>query len=283
MKPRLVRGFFWVRPAGRYPLANQFRIYMLMVTQAASWTLGYGPYVADYSRYLPHDVGTSTTFWYTYIGNVLGAGFIMLLGAALAAAFPSDLSDTSLTISRLFGPLGGLALIIMILGVLEMNVLNIYSGFMSGVTVFTGFAGVQQLSRSMRFTVMALITAAATAAAVASQERFATFFSDTLIAQVYFIVPWSAINLVDYYWTKRGQYSVPDIYNAAGIYGRFNRLTLSLYGIAIVAQLPFMDMSFYHGPIARRIGADIAWIPALIVPAVLYGILAKRLASPRAA
>jgi nucleobase:cation symporter-1, NCS1 family len=35
-------------------------------------------------------------------------------------------------------------------------------------------------------------------------------------------------------------------------------------------QLPFMSLSFYQGPIAERIGADFAWIPGLIIPALLY-------------
>lgn len=249
--------------------------FMLMITQAASWTLGYGPYVADYSRYLPSHVKTSTTFWFTYLGNVIGAGFIMLLGSVLAKAFPGSLDDMSVTIAGLFGRLGPLVVVVMIFGMLQINVLNVYSGFMSGVTVFTGFSGVRMLSRAARFNVMFGVTAAATLTAIITQQRFNEFFSDTLIAQVYLIVPWSAINLVDYYVIARGRYNVPDIYNAKGIYGTFNWQTLGIYGISILAQIPFMDLSFYHGPIARWAGADVAWIPALVVPSVLYAILGR--------
>jgi NCS1 family nucleobase:cation symporter-1 len=266
-------------PVGAHDLnlaALKPAVFMLMVTQAASWTLGYGPYVADYSRYLPASVRTSTTFWYTYLGNILGAGFIMLLGATLAAKFPGRLDDMALTVSSLFGRFTPIALIVLVLGMLQINVLNVYSGFMSGVTVFTGFSGTAALTRGTRFGVMAVVAVGATLVAILTQKHFNDFFSDTLIAQVYLIVPWSAINLVDYYWTKSGHYDVPEIYNANGIYGRFNRRTLAIYGAAVAAQVPFMDLSFYHGAIARQLGADIAWIPALVVPAVLYAALAPR-------
>jgi NCS1 family nucleobase:cation symporter-1 len=251
-------------------------IFMLMITQAASWTLGYGPYVADYSRYLPSDVRTGTTFWFTYLGNILGAGFIMLLGAILAAVFPGNLADMSLTTARLFGPFATVALGVLVLGMLQINVLNIYSGFMSGVTVFTGFSGSVSLTRRTRFGVMFAVAAAATLTAILTQDRFNDFFSDTLIAQVYLIVPWSAINLVDYYWVRKGEYSVADIYDARGVYGSYNWRTLGIYGVAVAAQVPFMDLSFYHGAIAQRIGADMAWIPALVIPACLYAALTPR-------
>jgi NCS1 family nucleobase:cation symporter-1 len=252
-------------------------VFMLMITQAASWNLGFSPFVADYSRYLPASVRTRSTFWFTYLGSVVGAGFIMVLGAIVATAIPGNLTDLSLTIAGLFESLAPVALIILILGMLQYNVLNFYSGFMSGVTVFTGFAGSVSLSRATRFGAMFAVAAAATMIAISTQNRFNEFFSDALVVQVYLIVPWSAINLVDYYWVTKGEYSVPDIYNSKGSYGGFNWRTLGIYGAAVVAQLPFMDLSFYHGTIAARIGADVAWIPALVVPAFLYALLTPRL------
>jgi purine-cytosine permease-like protein len=35
-------------------------------------------------------------------------------------------------------------------------------------------------------------------------------------------------------------------------------------------------LTFYTGAIARAVGADTAWIPGLIVPAVLYCIIEGR-------
>jgi NCS1 family nucleobase:cation symporter-1 len=37
---------------------------------------------------------------------------------------------------------------------------------------------------------------------------------------MFFFVPWSAINLVDYYLVKRGRYDVQSFFTPDGIYGR---------------------------------------------------------------
>jgi hypothetical protein len=34
-------------------------------------------------------------------------------------------------------------------------------------------------------------------------------------------------------------------------------------------------LSFFDGAIARLLGADIAWIPGLIIPAILYALLER--------
>ncbi|MGK8777170.1 purine-cytosine permease family protein [Burkholderia cenocepacia] len=244
--------------------------FMLVVAQAASWTLGFGPYVADYSRYLPKNISTKQTFWYSYIGNALGSTLVMILGAVLAAGIADVTKDPGTGLASLFGGWGRPALVIIVLGVLEINVLNLYSAYMSTTTIFTGFKGMARVSKSMKFVIMALIAVLATAIAIGTQYKFNDYFSDILVAQIYVLVPWSSINLVDYYLIRKGQYSVPDMYNEDGIYGKYNISTLVIFIVAVAVQVPFMDMSFYHSYFARLIGADVSWIPSLLVPGVLY-------------
>src|SRR5262249_38922521 len=157
--------------------------------------LGFGPYVADYSRYLPVKVSTRQTFLYTYFGNVLGAGAIMLLGAVLAATLGGATGNVATnpggSIARLFGRGTNAAYWIIIAGVLQINVLNLYSAFMSNTTIFTGWRGITCVSRGMKFLVMTIIAALATWIALATQYRFDEYFSDILVAQIYFLVPWS--------------------------------------------------------------------------------------------
>ena len=44
----------------------------------------------------------------------------------------------------------------------------------------------------------------------------------------------------------------------------------------MAAQLPFLDTSFYTGPMVARVGGtDISWIIGLAVPSVLYYLLAR--------
>ncbi|MEM5340608.1 purine-cytosine permease family protein [Paraburkholderia azotifigens] len=242
----------------------------LVVAQAASWTLGFGPYVADYSRYLPANVKTKDTFWYTYLGGLLGSLLVMMLGAFLAAAIPSITNDPGTGIASMFGTWSRPALVIIVLGVLEFNVLSLYSAYMSTVTIFSGFRKMTRVGGLVKFLVLSITAAVATVIAIGTQYHFNDYFADILNAQIYVLVPWSSINLVDYYLVRKGEYSVTEMYDSRGRYGRFNLSTLTIYCLGVASTLPFMDLSFYHSYFARVIGADVSWIPSLLVPGVLY-------------
>ncbi len=59
--------------------------FLLAVALAAGWQLTFGPYVADYSRYLPEATPERTVFAATYWGTVLGSQVAMTFGAVVAA------------------------------------------------------------------------------------------------------------------------------------------------------------------------------------------------------
>ncbi|MDS0807065.1 purine-cytosine permease family protein [Burkholderia cenocepacia] len=246
----------------------------LVIAQAASWTLGYGPYVADYSRYLPANVRTKDTFWSTYLGCALGCQAVMSLGAVFAISLPSIVTgDPGTAIAQLFGPLAKPTLIIIVMGVVLFNVLCLYSAYMSSATIFSGFKKMTHIRRSTKFFAMAALMTAATLVAIKTQYHFNDYFGDILNIQLYVIVPWSAINLVDYYLVRKGKYAIAEMYDARGRYGKFNMTTLAIYALGIASTLPFMDLSFYHSYFARSIGADVSWIPSLVVPGLLYYIV----------
>ena len=251
--------------------AFSWTAFNLVVAQAASWTLGYGPYVADYSRYLPANVNTRTTFWTTYSGCALGSFAMMALGALLAVAIPTALGhDPATAIATLFGPWAPLALGVIALGVIQYNVLCLYSAYMSSVTIFGAFGGLRYVTPAAKALVMAVLTIAATLIAIATQYHFDTFFADILIGQLYLLIPWSAINLADYYWVCRGHYEVGELYDPKGRYGRFNRRTLVVYAVSIIGTIPFMKLSFYTGFVASWLDADISWVVGLVLAGALY-------------
>ena len=74
----------------------EFPTFLLAVSLGAAWQLTFGPYVADYSRYLPRSTKESATFWATFLGSVIGSQWSMTLGAigrALAAGEPAFLES----------------------------------------------------------------------------------------------------------------------------------------------------------------------------------------------
>ena len=250
--------------------------FMATLTQATAWSLTFGPYVADYSRYLRPDVSTARTFWYTAMGNFLGATLIMCLGAYMAAHYVQIAGDPGVGIAGLFGRAGFAVKVLIIFGVFQAGVMNLYSAYMSAGTIFTGFGNRGHLERRVKFLIMAIVIGFATVIAILSQHNFHHYFGDMLDVMVYVLVPWSAINLADYYIVRKGSYSVADMFDIAGQYGRFNWSTIIIYFVAIAVQAPFVRLTFYTGAVARAVGADTAWIPGLIVPAVLYCIIEGR-------
>jgi nucleobase:cation symporter-1, NCS1 family len=250
-------------------------IFMLTMTQSAAWSLSFGPYVADYARYLPERVSQSSTFWLTGLGNFLGATLVMAFGAYLASAHAGIARDPGTGIAGLFGSAAFAVRILIAVGVLQGNVMNLYSAYMSSATIFTGVHGMTRLGTRAKFVLMSIIILVATLIAILAQYRFDVYFGDMLSAMIYLLVPWSSINLTDYYLVRRGTYSIPDLFRADGIYGRFRWNVIAAYLVSIALQIPFVELSFYTGPTARLLGADIAWVPGLVTAGVLYYVIER--------
>ncbi|MFD5140466.1 purine-cytosine permease family protein [Streptomyces sp. NPDC058378] len=255
-------------------------MFLLAVSLSASWQLAFGPYVADYSRYLPRTTSGRATFWWTLSGSAVGSQWSMTFGVLVAAssgeAFLADqvgyvvgLGGTGLIASFLYFSIA--------LGKLTINVLNTYGGFMSMVTGISGFRGQKTLSQRGRAAYIALIMVAGTAVALLGKDSFLTSFKDFLLFLLTFFTPWSAINLVDYYLISRERYDIPALFDPRGRYGAWRWDALLVYGVGVLAQLPFLVTHFYTGPLAAPLGgADISWIVGLAVPAALYWLLARR-------
>lgn len=245
-------------------------LFIAVVAQSTAWSLSSAPTVADYSRYLPATVSTAETFWYTGTGNFVGSFLMMSLGAYLAASFPDFIGHAGVGIAELFGRGRYVAAMLIIMNLLQVNVMVLYSAYMSAVTIVSGVRGMTRVPLPTKLVIMSLLMGIATVIAVLTRHSFDRYFSDLLALLVYFLIPWSAINLADYYIVRRGKYSINQMFLLDGEYGRFRWKTLGVYFISILSQIPFMSLSFYVGPIARLMGTDIAWIPGTVIPTILY-------------
>ena len=244
--------------------------FILVVTQAAAWSLSSAPYVADYSRYLPADVSAWKTFWYTGAGNFFGSVLPQTLGAYLAATRPAMVADIGTSIAGLFGHGRYVVALLIVANLAQVNVMNLYSAYMSSTTTVTGLRGMSRVSLKFKFILMSILMGGATVIAVATKGNYSALFSDFLVMLVYVLVPWSAINLADYYYVCKGRYSIEHMFLTDGAYGTYRWKTLAVYLASVLIEVPFMRLSFFVGPVAHRIGADIAWLPGLLVPALLY-------------
>src|SRR5258708_14497558 len=107
------------------------------------------------------------------------------------------------------------------------------------------------------------------------RQNFHSDFSNFLLLMLYYLIPWTAVNLVDYFLIRHGDYSIPDIFKPKGIYGALDWKGATAYVVGILVMIPFFSTTLYTGPVANALkGADITVLVGLPVSAVLYYILA---------
>jgi hypothetical protein len=72
------------------------------------------------------------------------------------------------------------------------------------------------------------------------------------------------------------RYDIPALSDPAGRYGRWNLRGIGVYVVGVLIQLPFVDTHFYAGPMVAQLGGvDISWIVGMLVPGILYFLLAR--------
>ena len=244
---------------------------------AALWQIAYAPYVSDYSRYMPHTSGVRGAFWATYWGCTVGTLLPMILGVIVALTMTTK-EGVVAQLAALTRGVAPLVIGILTLGVAANSAMNLYCGALSTLTVGqTLFPSWTPGSRS-RVVTSVVLTALSLIGAVLGSHSFLVNYTNFILLLLYVLVPWTAINLIDYYVIRRGEYNVeaflrPD----GGIYGRFNTAAVVSYLVGILVQVPFVSTPMYTGPIARVLGgADLSWMIGLAVTARLYTWLVRR-------
>jgi NCS1 family nucleobase:cation symporter-1 len=251
---------------------------LLVISIFVSWQITWAPYVSDYSRYLPQDTPSGRTFWYTYAGSAVGASWFMSIGAfggVLAASAIS--SNTAGYFASLFPAVQWLILITAVLGIFAANVENLYGPFLSGAAAVSpsGRVGSAPLARLLSAGAVAIL---GTLLAILASSHFLTDLSNFVLFLLYFMIPWTAINLTDYYLVRRGRYVIEEFFKPHGIYGAVNWWAVGIYAVTIGVEIPFVNSSLYEGPVAASMGgADISWIVGAIVAGVLYYLAATRI------
>ncbi|UVK81007.1 cytosine permease [Pseudomonas sichuanensis] len=251
--------------------------WLATVSLAALWQIAFAPYVSDYSRYLPADVKVSSTFWTTYLGSALGSSLSFIFGAVAVLAIPAGM-DTMDAVKLATGTLGPVMLVLFLLSVISHNALNLYGAVLSIITLVQTFAHRWIPTAKSRAVLSLLVLAACCVVAVFASADFIGHFVDMVLVLLVVLVPWTAINLIDFYVIHKGDYDIQSIFKVdGGIYGRYNPQALLAYAIGIVVQIPFMNTPLYVGQVSAYInGADLSWLVGLAVTTPLYGWLASR-------
>jgi nucleobase:cation symporter-1, NCS1 family len=237
--------------------------------------LSWAPYVSDYSRYLPPTVSFRRTFWSIFSGNVIATSLFAILGAWIATVVPIASSDPLKAISTVSGLW---ILFFMALSQLPGDTLNAYTGMLALVSM--GSHSKRVMSRAARQWVrvagILVLFAIGTVLALLGYKSFLTTFENFIDILLFFFVPWSAINLVDFYLVRHGHYDVKSFFTPNGRYGNFLWPGCIVYLITLGVQVPFLDQTEYTGPLVKHLGgADISWAVGFVVASVLYYAAAR--------
>jgi purine-cytosine permease-like protein len=241
-----------------------------------SYQLTWAPYVSEYSRYLPKDTKTSTVFWWTYAGSAVGA-VIMLLGAFILAPNPTlePVAAVYASAQQMFHGFGGILMVCSIPGLIAVTAMNMYSGGLSTLTTVDTVKRIRP-TLSARSLSIGFITIAAFVLALALPSNFLTNFNNFLLIVLYFMIPWTAVNLVDFFFVRHERYAIRELFKPHGLYGAWSWRGLTAYTVAFLVMIPFMSTTIWEGPVAKSLsGGDISPFIGFPVAAILYYLFSR--------
>ncbi|MGW6218028.1 purine-cytosine permease family protein [Streptomyces sp. NPDC055109] len=246
--------------------------FLTVFSAAAGYQISYAVYVSDYSRYLPAQVSASKVIWWTYAGAAGSAVWLMSLGAFLASSVPNpDAISGIRNLGNDFVPgFGTFAVAVSSLALVTIMAVNAYGAMLTSASAVDAFHPVRPtiLNRVAGILTIELLVFFS---AILLPADYLGSFNTFVLLMLYFLVPWTAVNLVDFYFVRHGKYSIPDIFKPHGIYGLWSRRGLASYAVGLLSMIPFFVTSFYTGPIANSLGgADISFAVGLLVSGTLY-------------
>ena len=253
--------------------------FLVQFSLAAGYNISYAVYVSDYSRYLPENASAPKLISWTYLGAAGSAIWLMSLGALLADRIPNidAISAIKQVGDHLFTGFGTLAVLLASVALITIMGVNAYGAMLTGVSAVDGFKPVRPTVR-LRVVGLTGVGLASVIVALLIPENYLGSFNNFVILMLYFLIPWTAVNLVDFYFVRHGHYAITEIFNPRGIYGRWAWRGMTAYVVGFVVMIPFFSTTFYEGPAAKALGgADISFVFGLAFAGGLYYLLARNL------
>jgi NCS1 nucleoside transporter family len=246
--------------------------FLVTVGATFGYAAGWNPYASDYTRYMAPGTDKKAVAWWSGFGVALSCIALEILGAA---------SATATGLAGFNGPgafVGGyptfvrdLVLVAIAVGAIAANVLNIYSGSMSFVTL--GFKLHLTLRRALAAGVFGVLGFLVALDGINDIKKY----EDFLLVISYWIGPWLAVFFVDQ-WLRRG--------NQAGLLYDHKHTNWAgpiamAVGMAVSISL-FSDQSKYtawvpkHHPKFGDLTFEVGFVLAGIVYFVLYKVMANK-------
>jgi len=244
--------------------------FLITFGAAFGYAAGWNPYASDYTRYQRPDVNRTMVGLWAGFGVFISCVILEIMGAGLATVAgtswgPKDI-PTAQMVHAMPGLLYSLTLAAIVVGAVAANVLNIYSGAMSFLTI--GF----KLSLHQRRAIVAVISGViGLAIGIYFQANVGpgSNYENFLLVIAYWIGPWLGVVLTDY-WMRKGNFGDETVFYDTGWNSWKGFVAMALGGA--VAIYFFADQTAYLGLFPKTFPqfGDLTFLVAFLLAGILY-------------
>jgi nucleobase:cation symporter-1, NCS1 family len=264
--------------------------WLLAFTAAFGYAVGWNPFAADYTRYLPPTVNRRLVAFWAGFGVFLSCVVLEMAGAVLVTVGGTDFFTgipTAQLQKAMPDPVYYVTLLCIAIGAVAANAINIYSGTMSLVALGIREMGLTLRQRRAALAVIVGVIGFLGGVILQAQVAPGSKYESFLLLISYWIAPWLAVVFVDY-WLRRGNYGDESMFYDSK-YNRWQGVVAMAAGLVISVYLFANVFGLYIGPIPTNnpdVG-DITFIVGFVITAVLYYVfnlgLRKQTSEARAA
>ena len=247
--------------------------WFLAFTAAFGYAVGWNPFAADYTRYLPPTTDRKMVGFWAGFGVFLSCIVLELAGAVLVTVAGTKWGATDIPTAQLHWAMPDLVyyptLLCIAIGAVAANAINIYSGTMSLVSL-----GIREMGltlRQRRAALAVLVGVIGYFGGIYLESRgVAQQYTNFLLLISYWIACWLAIVFTDY-WLRRGDYGDESMFYDTKTF-RWQGVVAMAVGLVVSIYLFANIFGLYVGPIPNanpQVG-DITFIVGFLISGGLY-------------
>jgi nucleobase:cation symporter-1, NCS1 family len=246
---------------------------------SAAYNIALAPVVSDYTRYLPASTSPRSLIASVYVGAGISALWLITLGAWLSAHY--NASDALVALHEAGNSVfSGFGAILAVASAATLVVCTATAAYSVTLQFLTGVDLVKRVkpTRNLRIVVTAATIAIYLFVALPFGDHVINAASNALSLMLFLLVPWTAVNLTDYFFVRRGEYAITDLFTPNGVYGGWSWRGIVAYFLGFAAMVPFAVLPFFTGRIGEWLGGiDISWLAGLLVASVAYFVFTRGL------
>lgn len=262
--------FVGFNPKAPVPFGGDFGAFMVTAAIAFGYAAGWNPYASDYTRYQKPEVNRTMVGFWAGFGVFISCVILEVMGAGLATVAgtswgPKDI-PTAQMVHAMPGFIYTLTLAAIVVGAVAANVLNIYSGAMSFLTI-----GIKLSLHQRRAIVAVAAGVIGLAIGIYFQANVGpgSNYENFLLVIAYWIGPWLGVVLTDY-WMRKGNFGDETVFYDTGWNTWKGVVAMALGGA--VAIYFFADQTAYLGWFPKNYPqfGDLTFLVAFLLAGILY-------------